>query len=124
MAPPPPTGLRRLAAAFGHSLDGLADIWRSEAAFRLEAICLAASLPAAGWLGQTPRHAATLIGSVLLIMIVEVLNSAIEATVDRIGPERHDLSRRAKDLGSLAVLLAVVLAALLWLAALLSHVRA
>ena len=116
--------MRRLIAAFGHSLDGLRDIWRGEEAFRIEAICLAASLPVAAWLGETPFHAATLIGSVLLIMIVEVLNSAIESTVDRIGPERHDLSRRAKDLGSLSVLLAVLLALLLWLAALVGHVTA
>ncbi|MEO1285849.1 MAG: diacylglycerol kinase, partial [Pseudomonadota bacterium] len=73
--------------------------------------------PAALWLAPNLFQAALLMASVLLIVIVEVLNSAIENVVDRIGPERHDLSRKAKDLGSLAVLLAALLASVIWIAA-------
>ena len=76
------------------------------------------SIPAAFWVGDDAFTIALLIASVLMLVIVEVLNSAIEAVVDRIGPERHDLSRMAKDLGSLAVLLATIIPGLLWLAAL------
>lgn len=114
----PLKGMARLRAAFGNSMSGLRDIWRSEEAFRLEVGLLVLSLPGAAWLSTGAFQAAMLIGSLLLVMIVEVLNTAIEAAVDRIGRERHELSRVAKDLGSLAVLLASVLAALLWGAAL------
>ncbi|MEQ9260622.1 MAG: diacylglycerol kinase [Roseovarius sp.] len=112
------TGMPRLVAAFRNSMAGFSDVWRSDEAFRIEALLLLPAIPAALWLGKTPFQSALLIAAMLLLVIVEVLNSAIEATIDRIGPERHELSRIAKDLGSLAVLLATCLAALLWLAAL------
>ena len=117
-APDKPRGIRRLIAAFAHSRSGFIAVWRSEEAFRLEAACLILGAPASLWLGETLFHAAALTGAVLLVMVAEVLNSAIEAAIDRIGPERHELSRRAKDLGSLSVLLAAFIAGLLWLAAL------
>ena len=107
-----------MRAAWRNSLTGFGDIWRGEEAFRLEAMVFLVSVPAAFWLTERPIAAGILIVSVLLVLIVEVLNSALEAVVDRIGPERHDLSRMAKDLGTLAVLLAMVTAGLLWTAAL------
>lgn len=121
MANQPLKGIARLSAAFVNSMQGARDIWRGEAAFRLEAILLLFSIPFAFWLGTSLFQTAVLIGSLLLLLIVETLNSAIEAVVDRIGPERHDLSRMAKDLGSLAVLLAACLAGLIWLATLLDR---
>ena len=111
-------GLTRLRAALRNSLAGLRDIWRGEEAFRIEAVIFALSIPAAIWLGESALSVAALIVSVLMLLIVEILNSAIEAVVDRIGPERHELSRIAKDLGSLAVLLAALAAGLIWLAVL------
>lgn len=92
-------------------------MWRTAEAFRLEAAALAVSIPAAFWIAEGALARAGLIGTVLFVMIVEVLNSAIEAAIDRIGPERHEKSRMAKDMGSLAVLLASLLAALVWIAA-------
>lgn len=108
------TGLRRLHAAFMNSMAGLRDIWRSEEAFRIEIGLLVLAVPAAFWLTADAFERAVLIVAVLGVILVEVLNSAIEATVDRIGPERHEKSRIAKDLGSLAVLIAAVIAAILW----------
>ncbi|MEO3413617.1 diacylglycerol kinase [Roseovarius sp. CAU 1744] len=96
---------------------GFADVWRGEEAFRLEFIAFCISIPAAFWLGSSIFSVALLIVSVLLVLIVEVLNSAIEAVVDRIGEERHEMSRMAKDLGSLAVLLATLVPAIVWLGA-------
>ena len=113
----PMRGLRRLAAAWRNSMAGLRDVWRTAEAFRLEVAVLVISVPAAFWITEGALARAALIGAVLFVMIVEVLNSAIEAAIDRIGPERHEMSRMAKDLGSLAVLLAAILAGLLWIAA-------
>ena len=96
---------------------GLADVWRTAEAFRIEAAVLVVSIPAAFWIADGALARAGLIGTVLFVMIVEVVNSAIEAAIDRIGPERHEKSRMAKDLGSLAVLLASALAGLIWDAA-------
>lgn len=101
---------------------GLRDIWRGEEAFRIEAILCAVSVPVAFWIGEDFLEAALLIAAGLFLIIIEVINSAIEATIDRIGPERHELSRLAKDLGSLAVLLASVLLGLLWLAAIIDKI--
>jgi diacylglycerol kinase (ATP) len=115
--PAPMSGLRRLAAAWRNSMAGLSDVWSTAEAFRLEAAILAISVPAAFWIADGALARAALIGAVLFVMIVEVLNSAIEAAIDRIGPERHEKSRMAKDLGSLAVLLAAILAGILWIAA-------
>lgn len=110
-------GIVRLWHATGHALSGLRAAW-SEAAFRLEVLGALVLLPAALWLGRSWVEVALLAGSVLLVMVVELLNTAIEAAIDRIGPEWHPLSKRAKDLGSAAVLLSALLCGVIWLAAL------
>lgn len=109
-------GLQRLLAATACSMAGLRAAWRHEAAFRQELLLLLVLVPLAFWLGQTPGQCVLLLGSGLLVLVVELLNSAIEAVVDRIGPEIHPLSGRAKDLGSAAVLLSLVLLAATWAA--------
>jgi len=124
MANQPLKGIARLAAAWRNSRAGFRDIWQGEEAFRMEMILWIVSIPVAFVLADSVFQAAILIAAGLLLLIVEVLNSAIEAVVDRIGAERHDLSRMAKDLGSLAVLLASLLLGLLWLAALWQRVFA
>nr|MBP6667407.1 diacylglycerol kinase [Ottowia sp.] len=86
-----------------------------------EAIAAIVLLPVAFWLGRSWTEAALLAGSVLFVMIVELLNTGIETAIDRIGPEWHDLSKRAKDMGSAAVLLSLLLAGGIWLAALYTH---
>ena len=106
-------GLSRVWFAFGYSLAGLKAGW-TETAFRQEAIASVALLPAAFWLGRTWVETALLAGTVILILIVELLNTGIETAIDRIGPEWHDLSKRAKDMGSAAVLLSLVLCAGTW----------
>ena len=118
----PLKGFARLAAAWRNSRAGFRDAWQNEEAFRIEFTLFVLSVPLAFWLADGVFRAAILIAVVLLLVIVEVLNSAIEAVVDRIGPERHDLSRLAKDLGSLAVLLAAVLAGIVWIAAIVEKV--
>ncbi|TFZ08449.1 diacylglycerol kinase [Ramlibacter humi] len=110
------TGLSRLRHAFGYSLQGLRAGW-GETAFRQEAVSAIVLVPLAFWLGQGWVQVALLAGSVMLVMIVELLNTGIETVVDRIGPEWHDLSKRAKDMGSAAVLLALLLAIGIWAAA-------
>ncbi|QNP49071.1 diacylglycerol kinase [Diaphorobacter aerolatus] len=123
-ASPPPTdhpghaqksrnGLDRLVYAFGFSLQGLQAGWQ-EKAFRLEACLAIVMIPLAFWLGQNWIEIALLTGAVVLILIVELLNTGIEAAIDRIGPEWHDLSKRAKDMGSAAVLLSVLLCVGIW----------
>ena len=107
-------GLRRLWDAIAVSFYGLKAAWRHEAAFRQELVLTLVLLPAAWWLGTTMTQRAILIASLLLVLIVELLNSAIESIVDRIGAERHPLSGRAKDMGSAAVLLALIAAAAVW----------
>ena len=114
MANQPLTGLPRLVAAFRNSRAGLRDVWRSDEAIRMECVALGVSVPLALWIADSGFQAAVLIAAVLFVLLVEVLNCAIESVVDRIGPERHELSRIAKDLGSLAVLLAMVLAGIVW----------
>lgn len=115
-----PSGLMRLAGAFGHSVAGFRDIWRNEEAFRLEVVLLLVSLPVAVWIGQSVAHIGLLIGSILLVIVVEILNTAIEATVDRVGTERHELSRIAKDLGSLAVFITALFPLGVWVTSLLA----
>ncbi len=107
-------GWRRLQAAFGYSVAGLTAGWRGEEAFRQEVLLAIVLVPLALWLGQTALERLLLVASWLLVMIVEILNSAIEATVDRISDEHHPLSGRAKDLASAAVFLSLILAALTW----------
>ncbi|WP_042424683.1 diacylglycerol kinase [Comamonas granuli] len=111
------TGLHRLWHATRYSLDGLRAAWH-EPAFRQEALAALVLLPLALWLGRSWVEVALLAGSVLLLMIVELLNTGIEAAIDRIGPEWHPLSKRAKDMGSAAVLLSLLLCAGVWAAAL------
>jgi len=108
-------GLTRIIRAFGYSWQGLRASYRHEAAFRQEVLVALIVVPLGLWLGDGGVERALLAGSWILVMIVELLNSAVEATVDRFGPERHELSGRAKDIGSAAVLLSISLAALLWL---------
>ena len=109
------TGLRRVISATRNSFAGLAEAVRHEDAFRQELILAAIFLPLAFVVGHTGVERALLIGAVLLVLIVELLNSAVEATVDRISFENHRLAKRAKDLGSAAVLVALVAAAATWL---------
>jgi diacylglycerol kinase (ATP) len=110
------TGLNRVWHAAGYSLEGLRAGW-GETAFRQESMAALVLLPLAFWIGRGWVQVALLAGSVLLVMIVELLNTGLEAVVDRIGPEWHDLSKRAKDMGSAAVLLALLLALGIWTAA-------
>jgi len=109
------TGLRRLVSATRNSFAGFLEAVRCEDAFRQELILAAISVPLAILVGANGLERAVLIGSVLLVLIVELLNSAIEATVDRISFENHRLAKRAKDIGSAAVMLSLVCAALVWL---------
>ena len=107
-------GLTRLFNALGYSRDGLAAAWKNEAAFREEVLLAAVTLPLAFYLGQTGIERALLAGSILFILIVEILNSAVEAVVDKASPEKHELAKRAKDMGSAAVLLSLLNAAVIW----------
>ena len=110
-------GLNRILYATGYSFQGLRAGW-GETAFRQEAMLSFVLLPVSFWLGQNWVEIALLTGSVLLVMIVELLNTCIESAIDRIGPEWHDLSKRAKDMGSAAVLLSLLLALGIWTGAL------
>ena len=107
-------GLRRLWDAAGYTAAGLAAAWRGEEAFRQEVLLGLVLTPFALWLGQSGMERLLLIASWLVVLIVEILNTAVEATVDRISDEHHPLSGKAKDLGSAAVFLSLVLAALVW----------
>ena len=110
------TGASRMWHAFGYSVAGLRSGW-GETAFRQEAIAAIVMIPLAFWVGQTWVETALLAGSVMLVMMVELLNTGIETAIDRIGPEWHDLSKRAKDMGSAAVLLSLLLCVGVWFAA-------
>ena len=110
-------GLNRIWHAGGYSLAGLRAGWK-ETAFRQEALASLVLLPAAFWLGRHWVETVLLAGTVLLVLIVELLNTGIEAAIDRIGPEWHELSKRAKDMGSAAVLLSLLLCAGSWTLAL------
>jgi len=110
-------GLQRLWHALGYSVAGLRAGWQ-ESAFRQEAMAALVLLPLAFWLGRTWVEVALLAGSVVIVMVVELLNSGIESAIDRIGPEWHDLSKRAKDMGSAAVLLSLLVCGGIWLSAL------
>jgi diacylglycerol kinase (ATP) len=111
-------GWNRIVDATGYSLAGLGAAWRHESAFRQECLLALVLWPVAMWLGGSWVETALLAGSVMLVLIVELLNSAIEAVVDRVSPDLHPLSKRAKDIGSAAVMLAIVTCALLWVSAL------
>ncbi len=112
------TGLDRIRRATVHSLDGLRQALREESAFRQESFFALLLLPAAFWLGQDWVSIALLAGSVLMVLIVELLNSAVEAAIDRISPDLHPLSKTAKDYGSAAVMLSLLLCGSIWAAAL------
>jgi diacylglycerol kinase (ATP) len=108
-------GMGRMLRAFGSSAKGLVGAFREEEAFRQELLFACIALPLGLWLGHSGVERALLVAPVLLILIVELLNSAIEATVDRIGLERHELAGLAKDIGSAAVLLSIILLGVVWL---------
>ena len=110
------TGFNRVWHATGYSWAGLRAGW-GETAFRHEAIAAVFLVPLAFWLGRTWVETALLAGSVIALMVVELLNTAVETAIDRIGPEWHDLSKRAKDMGSAAVLLSLLMVAGIWAAA-------
>ncbi len=110
------TGLSRIWHAAGYSLEGLKAGW-GETAFRQEAVAALVLIPLSFWLGRSWVEVALLAGSVLLVMMVELLNTGIETAIDRIGPEWHDLSKRAKDMGSAAVLLSLLLCSGIWIGA-------
>ena len=107
-------GMARVVQAFFNSLAGFADAWNHESAFRQELLLAAVMLPVALWVPVTPVEKAVLVASVLLVLIVELLNSGVEAAIDRISFDRHNLSKRAKDLGSAAVLVSLLLAGIVW----------
>jgi diacylglycerol kinase (ATP) len=108
------TGLIRIVHAFFNSLNGLHDAWTHESAFRQEILLAAVLIPAACLVHVTNVERAALIGAVLLVMIVELLNTSVEAAIDRISFDHHSLSKRAKDIGSAAVFMALVLLAVVW----------
>ncbi len=109
------TGITRWIKALGFTWLGLKATFKHEEAFRQEVLLLIVSTPLAIWLGKNGLEIALLIGSVLMLLIIEILNSAIEAVVDRFGGEIHELSGRAKDMGSAAVFLGMINVALVWL---------
>lgn len=110
------TGLTRIVKAVGFSWQGLKSTFVNEAAFRQELFLAMILIPLAIWLGETAIQMALMISSVILLLIVEILNSAIEAVVDRFGGELHELSGRAKDMGSAAVSLALIYVLVIWAA--------
>ncbi|MBE5253368.1 diacylglycerol kinase [Mixta mediterraneensis] len=116
-------GFIRIVKAAGYSWQGLRAAWRHEAAFRQEAIAALIAIVVACWLDVDTITRVLMIGAVVFVIIVEILNSAIESVVDRIGPEHHPLAGRAKDMGSAAVLLSIILAVFVWIALLWSHLR-
>lgn len=115
------TGFTRIVKAAGYSWKGLCAAWKHEAAFRQESVLLIAAVAVALWLDVSTIERILLIGSVALMVIFELVNSAIEAVVDRIGTERHELSGRAKDMGSAAVLITGLLALFAWGSILYQH---
>jgi diacylglycerol kinase (ATP) len=108
------TGIGRILRATQFSAQGITAAWKNEAAFRQELLLVVILLPAAVWLGQTALQRAVLILSLFIVLIVELLNSAIEAAIDRHGEEQHELSGRAKDMGSAAVFGSLLLVVVVW----------
>ena len=108
-------GLKRLINAFFFSLAGFKAAWKNEEAFRQEIIAGIVIIPAGFFLGETGTQKAVLLLSYFIIPLVELLNTAVEATVDRVGMEKHELSGRAKDLGSASVFLSICVAAIVWI---------
>jgi diacylglycerol kinase (ATP) len=116
-----PTGITRLLRAFGYSFQGFRHTWREEAAFRQEVALALIVVPAGLYFGRSGIERAMLVSPMLLILVVEILNSAVEAVVDRSGTERHHLAGMAKDMGSAAVMLSFVLLGTVWLLILSDH---
>jgi diacylglycerol kinase (ATP) len=114
MGKPGATGVRRIINATGYSVKGIRAAWQHESAFRQESVLCLVMFPLAIWLGRTPLEYAILIGSLLLVIIVELLNSAIEAVVDRVGDQINELSGRSKDMGSAAVMFSLANVLLCW----------
>jgi len=110
-------GWTRIVRATGHSVRGLQAAWHFESAFRQECVLFVVLLPLGLWLGSTWLERSVLVGSAALVLIVELLNSAVESAVDRISMENHELSKRSKDLASAAVLLSLLLCGGIWVAA-------
>jgi diacylglycerol kinase (ATP) len=108
------TGLRRLINAFGYSMEGLSAAYKNEDAFRQELRLAFILIPLAAYLGSTGMERAVMIACVFLVIIVELLNSSVEATVDRISLDHHLLAKRAKDIGSAAVLLSLINLVVVW----------
>jgi diacylglycerol kinase (ATP) len=108
------TGLRRLMNAFGYSIAGTLAAFKHEDAFRQEVVLAVVLTPVALYFGDTAIHQALMISSLLFIIVIELLNSSIEATVDRISVKHHKLAKRAKDIGSAAVFFSLINAAVIW----------
>ncbi len=115
MTKPGDTGLTRLFRAVGYSASGLRAAWQHESAFRQECLLVAVLVPAAFWVGERPFDIALLIAAAVQTLAFELINSAVEAVVDRIGHEHHELAGRAKDIASAAVAISLVLLAVVWL---------
>ncbi len=113
-APNNNTGLRRFSNAFTFSIQGFRAAFRSEEAFRQEVFVALAMIPLGLWIGESGVERALMIGSVVMVLIVEILNTAIERAIDRISLEKHDLSKEAKDMGSTAVFLMLVTTGVVW----------
>lgn len=109
-----PRGPRGVLKAFRWSMLGIRAAWLHESSFRLEAVVLLLLTPTAFWVAETPVEFVLLLGSLLLVLAAELLNSAVEAVIERYGPERHELAGRAKDMGSAAVFMMLVNAVLAW----------
>ena len=116
-----PTGMTRLLRAFGYSFQGFRHTWREEAAFRQEVALAIVVIPLGVYLGRSGVERALLVSPMLLILVVEILNSAVEAVVDRSGTERHPLAGMAKDMGSAAVMLSFALLGTVWFLILSDH---
>jgi diacylglycerol kinase (ATP) len=115
------TGFTRIYKAAGYSLKGLSAAWKNEAAFRQEAIVVIPAILLAFYLDVSSIERILMVGVMILVLVVELLNSAVEAAIDRIGPEIHPLSGRAKDMGSAAVLITILFAILTWTIILVPH---
>lgn len=114
MGKPGNTGIARIIKAFGFSMKGLKAAWQCEAAFRQEAMLAIVLLPAAFWLARTPVELMVLLMTLFIVVITEILNSAVEAVVDRVSGDHHQLAGRAKDMGSAAVFLSLIMTAVVW----------
>jgi len=114
MASPKNTGFKRIYNAFFYSVAGLASAWKNEAAFRQESLIAIVLIPASFWLGEGTSQIGLLILTIFIVLIVELLNSAVEAAINRISDEQHPLSKQAKDIASAAVFISLVLFTVIW----------